>query len=302
MVISEDVIMTQAQINCFFAVVEEASFAKAANTLFISQPAVSKSISKLEEELGFPLLERKGGTLHTTTAGNMLYNYLKKAKADFNSLISSINSSLSEPSGTIRLGCPETWNPNKFYSKIMNHFQERFPAVELIFDCHRLPSLMSKLQNGKIDMLMTHEFHPAVQHGLTIRHLTDSRCGILYSKTFFKDIHSLADLKNVDFLHFDSDIEKKFDVLIRKFCAEYGFTPTLKNCGQFSSALFNLSCGKGVMFFTTWDNALANSSYSFLPLDYISPINLIYSSTSSNPNIKIFADELETLFADDEIS
>ena len=115
--------MTQAQINCFFAVVEEASFAKAANTLFISQPAVSKSISKLEEELGFPLLERKGGTLHTTTAGNMLYNYLKKAKADFNSLISSINSSLSEPSGTIRLGCPETWNPNKFYSKIMNHFQ-----------------------------------------------------------------------------------------------------------------------------------------------------------------------------------
>ena len=55
--------MTNAQINCFLTLVEEGSFAKAAGALFISQPAISKSISKLEEELGFVLLERKAGSL-----------------------------------------------------------------------------------------------------------------------------------------------------------------------------------------------------------------------------------------------
>ena len=55
--------MTNGQINCFLKVVEEGSFAKAAAALFISQPAISKSISKMEEELGFDLLERRVGAL-----------------------------------------------------------------------------------------------------------------------------------------------------------------------------------------------------------------------------------------------
>ena len=50
--------MTQTQINCFLAVARERSFTRAANSLYISQPAISRSISKLEDELGFQLFER----------------------------------------------------------------------------------------------------------------------------------------------------------------------------------------------------------------------------------------------------
>ncbi len=42
--------MTQTQINCFITVARERSFTRAANALYISQPAISRSISKLEEE------------------------------------------------------------------------------------------------------------------------------------------------------------------------------------------------------------------------------------------------------------
>ena len=44
--------MTKNQIKCFITVVNEHSFTKAANVLYISQPAISKSISNMEEELG----------------------------------------------------------------------------------------------------------------------------------------------------------------------------------------------------------------------------------------------------------
>jgi len=290
--------MTNGQVNCFLTVVEEGSFAKAAGTLFISQPAISKSISKLEEELGVSLLERKVGALQPTPAGAMLYRYLKKSKAEFHNLLNDIHKSIDEPAGTIRLGCPETWNPSKFYDRIMSHFGERYPSVKLVLECQRLPALMSSLQAGKLDILMTHEFHPPVQYGLTVRRLTNTGCGILYSNSFFKDVHDLSDLKDAEFLHFDSDIEKRFGAVVKRICGEYGFVPTLRNCGQFSSAMFNLACGKGVMFFTEWDIAVNNASFNYLPLDYTSPVNIIYPTVTSNPKTHIFAEELLELFAD----
>lgn len=290
--------VTHTQINCFITVVEEGSYSKAAAVLFISQPAISKSIAKLEEEFGVSLLERKSNGLRPTAAGTMLYDFLKKTKEEFTELVANINSSIKEPVVTVRLGCPETWDPDKFYSRIVDHFAANYPSVNLVLECHRLPSLVSKLQAEKLDIIMTHEFYPSVQYGLSVQHLTDTSCGILYSKTFFKDINSLNDLRDIDFLHFDSDIEKKFGAVIKKACAEYGFTPNLKNCGQYSSALFDLACGKGVMFFTSWDSVINSSSYTFLPIKYVSPINIIYPTVTTNPYTHIFAHDLVELFAE----
>ena len=289
--------MTNGQINCFLTVVDEGSFAKAASALFISQPAISKSISKMEEELGIPLLERKVGSLNPTRAGNILYHFLKRSRNEYENLIQEIQNMESEPSGTVRLGCPDTWNPGIFYNKITGHFAKHYPSVKLELECHRLPALMSKLQSGKVDIIMSHEFYPPVQYGLTVRRLTTTGCGIVYARNFFSGIESLSDLRDTDFLYFDSDIEKKFGSVLKKYCADYGFTPNLKNCGQYASTMFSLSCGKGVMFFTDWDNAVFNSTYSYLPLNYSSPVNIIYPSVTTNSKVHLFAEELIKLYA-----
>jgi len=290
--------MTNGQINCFLTVVDEGSFAKAAAALYISQPAISKSIYKMEEELGFSILERKVGALRPTAAGEMLYSFFNTARGEYNELISSIRSNMAEPMGIINIGCPETWNPSKFFGRIKEHFGRLLPSVELNLECHTLPALFSKLQSGKLDILISHEFHPPVQYGYTVRHLTNTGCGILYSNSFMPEVKSLAELRDADFLHFDSDVEKKFGVVVRQLCSEHGFSPKFKNCGQFASALFKMSCGQGVMFFTDWDNAINNKSYTYLPLNYSSPVNIIYPSVTSNANTHIFAAELLRLFSE----
>lgn len=291
--------MTNGQINCFLKVVDEGSFAKAAAALFISQPAISKSISKMEEELGFDLLERKIGALQPTPAGRALYNFLKTSLENYNDLIAEIQASLSKLSGTVRIGCPETWNPSKFYDRIHEHFSRLYPSVSLNLECGPIPHLLSKLQSGKLDIILTHEFHPPVQYGFTVRPLTSTGCGMLYSNVYFKDVKTLTDLKDVDFLHFDSDVEKKFSTVVKRVCQDCGFIPNFKNCSQFASALFRMSCGQGAMFFTDWDNAINNRSYTYLPLDYRCTVNIIYPDLSSNPKTHIFAEELIKLFTDD---
>ena len=64
----------------FLAVAESLSFSKAADELFISQPAVTKHIKELESKLNCNLFERKGNKVYLTKAGKMTYNYLKKIK------------------------------------------------------------------------------------------------------------------------------------------------------------------------------------------------------------------------------
>lgn len=277
-------------------VVEERSFAKAANALFVSQPAVSKSISKLEDELGFELLERKGGGLQVTSAGKMLYDFFLKSETDYNNIIGEINHMIKEPVGTILLGCPDTWDPRAFYDRILSHFKLRYPSVKLSIECFRLPELLSSIHSGRLDLIMTHEFYPPVQYGLSAQQLTESNCGIMFAKKYFSNIKSPADLRGIDFLVFDSDIEKKFGTVIKRICSDYGFVPKIRNCGQYQSAIFNMSCGNGVMFFTELDNIVNNDAYQFLPVNYKAPVNLIYPTVTSNPRIHLFADELVSLF------
>jgi DNA-binding transcriptional LysR family regulator len=66
------------QLQTFAAVVQERSFSRAAQKLHRSQPAISQTIRKLEEELGEPLLDRssRDGTL--TDAGEVIYEYAQK--------------------------------------------------------------------------------------------------------------------------------------------------------------------------------------------------------------------------------
>ena len=67
--------MKRMQLEYFVRIVEEKSFTKAAEKLFISQPALSKSIRALEAELGVTLFKRDPRELSLTSEGENVYCY-----------------------------------------------------------------------------------------------------------------------------------------------------------------------------------------------------------------------------------
>lgn len=66
----------------FYYVAKEKSITKAAKKLYISQPAISKSLKKLEEELNIELFFRNLNGVELTEAGKVLYFYIEKAYKD----------------------------------------------------------------------------------------------------------------------------------------------------------------------------------------------------------------------------
>ena len=67
----------------FLEVANSNSFLEASNKLYVSQPAISKSMSKLEEDLNVTLFYRANKGISLTPSGEILYNYLKKAEVYF---------------------------------------------------------------------------------------------------------------------------------------------------------------------------------------------------------------------------
>ena len=63
----------------FYYVAKEKSITKAAKKLYISQPAISKSLKKLEEEINVSLFVRNLNGVELTEAGSILYSYIEKA-------------------------------------------------------------------------------------------------------------------------------------------------------------------------------------------------------------------------------
>ena len=67
-------------LKIFLEVANSNSFLEASNKLYVSQPAISKSMSKLEEDLHVTLFYRANKGISLTPSGEILYNYLKKAE------------------------------------------------------------------------------------------------------------------------------------------------------------------------------------------------------------------------------
>ena len=288
--------MTFGQIKCFVTVVNEQSFAKAASTLFISQPSVSKSVSKLEEELGVTLLDRHGGKLQLTPAGRSFYDFFVKMRNDYQETVASVRQFASTSMQTIRLGCPDTWNPDLFYDQLMNHFRSSEPSISLEIEGFLLSDLFGRLRNDKLDFILTYESQQPLQYGYAVRHIADTSCGLLYSKAHFGEVSSLSELQNVDILAYNiQQIEDRFSKAIKKVCNSYDSDPDIRTFNSFISALFSMSCGKGALLLTKWENVEAANRFGFIPLPNQVPINLVYKESDDKP-YGMIADEIAALF------
>ena len=122
--------MTFKTIEYVLAVYETGSFSRAAQRLFISQPALSQAIRKMEEELGAAIFLRDTHSVRLTPAGELLVREgreLLRQRDDLKSRIAGLSAAREE---TIRLGI------SPFYSKyylpvVLPYFSKHFPSVKL---------------------------------------------------------------------------------------------------------------------------------------------------------------------------
>ncbi len=143
--------------NVFLSVAENLNFSKAANDLFISQPAVTKHIKELESKLSVTLFERKGNKVYLTQAGKLTYNYLKNIKQQYNELDFELGRLKNTFKGNLKIGASSTIS-QYLIPEVLAAFYKQYPEIKLyLYNGNSFEMEKSLLQNN-IDLALVENY------------------------------------------------------------------------------------------------------------------------------------------------
>ena len=144
--------LTLRQLAVFESVARHLSYTRAADEMYLSQPAVSMQIRQLEDAVGLPLFERLGRKIHLTEAGREFYHYahligrqLKEAEEVLEAL-KGLNKG--------RLSVSVASTANYFATRLLAAFKKEYEGVAVSLDVTNRRALLRQLEHNEVDLVI----------------------------------------------------------------------------------------------------------------------------------------------------
>jgi DNA-binding transcriptional LysR family regulator len=180
----------------FYEVAKYKNMTKAAEELYVSQPAISKSIHTLENQIGATLFYRSNKGLELTSEGKILFNRIKPALA----LIYNAENELQEFQkmnfGELKIGISSVLTKCLLFD-VLSTFRIKYPNIKIIIKNGLTSDLINDLNNGKLDFVIYNESNK-IEPNVDFEYLTSLKHVFFYNPIFFNyEITKLDDLKSV---------------------------------------------------------------------------------------------------------
>lgn len=134
-----------------YAVYKERSFTKAAEKLYISQPALSLTIKKLENELGYPVFERCGKEIGLTPVGEKYIRAIEAIMDIQQGLQKGIEDLVELRSGHVSLACA-TVISSYVLPNLIKEFRQHYPNVDFEVTVCEAADQERRVENGTVDI------------------------------------------------------------------------------------------------------------------------------------------------------
>lgn len=182
----------------YLAITREGNISSAADALHISQPALSRQIKDLEEELGVTLFERGSRRIRLTEEGMILRRRAEEMIRLMQITESEISHAHNQVSGEVHIGAGESLAFHHL-SKIAGRIHKSYPDVRFYITSGDTSDLMDQLNNGLIDVALIFTDYDYSQYQ-GIRLPSEDKLGLLMRKDdplAGKDKISLSELKKL---------------------------------------------------------------------------------------------------------
>ena len=137
----------------FHEVSKHRSFSKAAEELFISQPAVTKHIKELERRVGMGLIQRRRGGFLLTDAGKILFKYTHKISSHLMDIENLLEDLKKDHQGILKIGTTESYSKG-LMPKLLSGFQTSFPFMKIALDVGNSEEIEKSLLAYKNDLVL----------------------------------------------------------------------------------------------------------------------------------------------------
>lgn len=211
------------QLQYFVEVAKQKSFTKAANTLHVSQPSISKMMKALEEELGVVLLDRTERKMELTDAGELVYDHATKVLTLMDSLSSSIGEVRNMERGRVKMGMMPTVG-SFLLPNVIALFKKNYPGIEIEMKEYSAKLLEIHVEQGSIDVGLT--VLPADTEKFNVVPLqAEDLVAIVHREHWLAERASvsLAELRDEAFILFTE--EYAIHDVVKQACVRSGFEP-----------------------------------------------------------------------------
>lgn len=271
------------------------NFTKAAESLYLPQPAVSRYISALEKELGTTLFIRESNRKITLSdAGKVYYNLFQRFQAEFE----NTQKLLADRSSVLRLGYNAGWNLSSFLPHVVTVCRDAVPDFRLNLECRGFQELLNALTEQKLDAIITMEDYLEKEPEVEFQRITSIRRTIVYSELLpgYAHIAEAADFYLYDFLLVD---DPKVRTLVREteevFTA-YQFFPRFTTVPNLDTVFAFVENGLGVALLDVWFQNLYAPRIHHIDLDHYLPIAIGWRRHTADSNIAVLRDALTAYF------
>lgn len=288
--------MDLRHLRYFQAVAEELSFSKAARRLRIAQPALSRAVQELEQDLGARLLERNRRTMALTPAGSVLLAESSVVLERLEESLRRVKRTAAGEEGELRLGYigPPT---QRFLGRLLAEYRRRFPKVSVHLEERTPERVWEMVAKGRLSVALTRPLPGQGERVLSTVLLRQEPLGIVV-----RSDHPLAKKKSVAWKALS---QEPLIVLARRegvglhdeilaACRTAGFAPRIaQSPSLMGTVLTYVEAGAGIGIAT--DSVAAASmpgDLCYVPVTPVHsvPLVMVWNPDELSPAVKAFRD------------
>ena len=179
----------------FYTVAKNKHMTKASEELYISQPAISQAIKKLEDQIGGTLFLRSNKGMELTEEGKSLFEHIKGALQLIENAENEFTAFKDLSKGEIKIGCSTTLTKLMLLEPL-KQFHIDYPNINIKIENNLTSNLITSLKLGKLDFVIFNE-GDIQETGLKLQKIKDLKQGFVYNPEYIEDnIQSFQDLNH----------------------------------------------------------------------------------------------------------
>ncbi len=216
-----DLPFTLDQLRILKAIASEGSFKRAADSLYVSQPAVSLQVQNLERQLDVPLFDRGGRRAQLTEAGHLLLSYGDRILSLCQETCRAIEDLQNLQGGTLIVGASQTTG-TYLMPRLIGLFRQKYPEVAVQLHVHSTRRTSWSVANGQVDLaIIGGEVPPELHDSLEIVPYAEDEFALIVPTVnpFAQaEVISREDLYRLQFIVLDSQstIRKVIDQILTR--------------------------------------------------------------------------------------
>ncbi len=287
--------MNSRQIECFLEAGRLQNFTRAAEALTLPQPAVSRYISSLEEELNVRLFIRENSRrVQLSEEGKIYYNFFQR----FSLELMHTRNLLSGEAPTLRLGYITGWNLSGFLPSVVQNCKKLHPGFRIHLECLDFRELIRGLQEKRLDAVLSMENYLLQEQNLEIERVASIRRYIIYSELLpgFDQIREPSDFYAYDFFILDDSRVRQMVKETESSFQPYHFVPHFVTVRNMDTVFACVENGLGVAVLDEWYGNLQSPLLHAMDLEESIAIALASRRNTKNPAVEMLRETITEYF------